>query len=167
MKSKKGKLFFTSVFLIVSLVFETATAFAAPRVMADGGVFDSEYYAETNPDVVAVFGTSESALYSHYKGWGEKEGRMPVDPALISYAASAAAGSGTSSDASETVSSESAVISSALLSYRITAMDVKTTKNSMIMKMDIELSNGQSYRIAFDMKKKNKGAGFSGEITEI
>lgn len=39
------------------------------------GLFDAKYYAAQNPDVVAVYGTSKSALYKHFKKYGMKEGR--------------------------------------------------------------------------------------------
>ena len=54
------------------------TAFAAPEVMPDGGVFDAEYYAQNNPDVVAAFGTDKELLYSHYVNCGKAEGRLPI-----------------------------------------------------------------------------------------
>ena len=56
------------------------TAFAAPEVMPDGGVFDAEYYAQNNPDVVAAFGTDKELLYSHYVNNGRAEGRLAVAP---------------------------------------------------------------------------------------
>lgn len=55
------------------------TAMAAPETMPDGGIFDAEYYAENNPDVVAVFGTDKNALYSHYVNFGRAEGRQPYE----------------------------------------------------------------------------------------
>lgn len=56
------------------------TAFAAPEVMPDGNVFDAEYYAQNNPDVVAAFGTDKELLYSHYVNNGRAEGRLAVAP---------------------------------------------------------------------------------------
>lgn len=53
------------------------TAFAAPETMPDGKVFDAEYYAQNNPDVVEAFGTSKKAMYRHYVIYGEGEGRLP------------------------------------------------------------------------------------------
>ena len=43
--------------------------------LSDGTLFDAEYYAQTNPDVVAVFGTNKDALYTHYVMFGKAEGR--------------------------------------------------------------------------------------------
>ena len=54
------------------------TAFAAPEVMPDGSMFDAEYYAQNNPDVVAAFGTDKELLYSHYVNCGKAEGRLAV-----------------------------------------------------------------------------------------
>jgi len=55
----------------------TITVLASPRTMPDGTVFDSEYYAQTNPDVAAACGTDENALYQHYLTYGKAEGRKP------------------------------------------------------------------------------------------
>lgn len=38
-------------------------------------LFDAAYYAEKNPDVVAVYGNTPGALYSHYVNCGIHEGR--------------------------------------------------------------------------------------------
>lgn len=48
---------------------------AAPQTMADGSTFDSEFYAQNNPDVVAVFGNDATSLYNHYVLCGKAEGR--------------------------------------------------------------------------------------------
>lgn len=67
--------------LTATIVFSNGlTAFAAPKTMPDGTVFDSEYYAENNPDVVAVFGTNADALYLHYITYGKNEGRLSCAP---------------------------------------------------------------------------------------
>ena len=57
-------------------------AFAAPKQMADGNVFDAEYYATNNSDVVAVVGAKEATLYKHYVEYGKREGRIPYADAL-------------------------------------------------------------------------------------
>lgn len=57
-----------------------STSWAAPEQMPDGTVFDAEYYAANNPDVVAVLGTDKTVLYTHYQTSGMKEGRLPYDP---------------------------------------------------------------------------------------
>jgi len=49
---------------------------AVEIVMPDGTVFDPVYYAQWNPDVVAVLGTSRFQLYKHYIEHGRAEGRV-------------------------------------------------------------------------------------------
>jgi uncharacterized protein YkwD len=49
--------------------------------MADGTIFDPDYYAKNNPDVVKVFGKKTSALYKHYTLYGKAEGRAPYEGA--------------------------------------------------------------------------------------
>lgn len=70
--------------LIAMLLGSSISVYAAPKTMPDGNVFDAEYYAQNNPDVVAALGTDEAALYQHYVNYGMAEGRLP-------YAADAAA----------------------------------------------------------------------------
>lgn len=67
-------------FLTAVMLQTSMTAFAAPKQMSDGTVFDAVYYADSNPDVKAVFGTNEQNLYMHYKMFGKNEGRLPVAP---------------------------------------------------------------------------------------
>jgi hypothetical protein len=43
-------------------------------------VFDADYYAQNNPDVVQALGTDANALYSHYVNFGKTEGRLPYAP---------------------------------------------------------------------------------------
>ena len=57
------------------------TVCAQPKTMPDGTVFDAEYYAQTNPDVVAVFGTDANKLYLHYTQYGKAEGRAATNAA--------------------------------------------------------------------------------------
>ncbi|MDE5820640.1 MAG: hypothetical protein K2I07_15170 [Lachnospiraceae bacterium] len=49
---------------------------AQTKVMPDGGVFDPAFYAAAYPDVVAVLGSNEAALYQHYVTCGRAEGRQ-------------------------------------------------------------------------------------------
>ena len=58
------------------------TVFASPVTMPDGGIFDPEYYALHNPDVVLTVGIDDNALYQHYKNFGIKEGRLGIDPTV-------------------------------------------------------------------------------------
>ena len=67
--------------LMMSMVAGSSlTVCAAPETMADGTVFDAEYYAQTYPDVVAAMGTDTNALYQHYVTYGKAEGRLAVNP---------------------------------------------------------------------------------------
>ena len=75
--------------IMFSLILSTAiflgtatTANAAPILMADGNFFDAQYYAQNNPDVVAVLGLNASVLYAHYTNHGMSEGRTPYDPSI-------------------------------------------------------------------------------------
>lgn len=65
-----------SLAIFILTLASSITVFAAPEVMPDGGVFDAEYYAQNNPDVVAAFGTDKELLYSHYVNCGQAEGRQ-------------------------------------------------------------------------------------------
>ena len=71
----KKKLSIVTLLTIVMTMCFGMTAFASPKTMPDGTVFDAEYYAKTYPDVTAVFGTDENALYQHYVTMGKAEGR--------------------------------------------------------------------------------------------
>ena len=53
---------------------------AAPMKYTDGNIFDPEYYAAHNPDVVAALGTDPDVLYRHYFMFGRQEGRAGYDP---------------------------------------------------------------------------------------
>lgn len=59
------------------------TAQAVPLTMSDGTVFDAAYYAEHNPDVVAVCGTDTAALFRHYRDYGRAEGRAPAEAGAV------------------------------------------------------------------------------------
>lgn len=60
------------------------TAYAQPKTMSDGTVFDAEFYANAYPDVVAVYGTDAQSLYCHYVDYGKSEGRTPVKEEMVS-----------------------------------------------------------------------------------
>ena len=74
----KKKLLFTLLLTIVMTMCFGMTAFASPKTMPDGTVFDAEYYAKTYPDVASAIGTDENALYQHYATMGKAEGRKPI-----------------------------------------------------------------------------------------
>lgn len=69
------KILFTTMAAIM-ILSNNLTAFAAPETMPDGTIFDAEYYAQNNPDVVAAYGTDKYALFNHYTSFGQAEGRM-------------------------------------------------------------------------------------------
>ena len=48
--------------------------------LKDMTLFDPAFYALTNPDVVAKYGTDPDALLWHYLQRGKKEGRPPIAP---------------------------------------------------------------------------------------
>ncbi|MBR2275258.1 MAG: hypothetical protein IJ873_04245, partial [Lachnospiraceae bacterium] len=79
MRSKK---IFTKLFaalLAVMLLFEPAafksTVYAAVIDYGNGIRFDAEYYAETYPELKALYGDDEAALLAHYLLAGTLEGR--------------------------------------------------------------------------------------------
>lgn len=57
---------------------------AAPKTMAGGTIFDAEFYASSNADVVQVLGNDEAVLYSHYVNYGKAEGRKPCADGAVS-----------------------------------------------------------------------------------
>lgn len=73
----KKKMIRSVALLITSVIIlsNSIVVFAAPKTMQDGTKFDAEYYADSNPDVVAALGRDEKKLYQHYVDYGKKEGR--------------------------------------------------------------------------------------------
>lgn len=67
---------FITILTVVAVASNSLTVFAALKTMPDGTVFDAEYYAKNNPDVVAVYGNNEDSLYQHYVDYGKNEGRL-------------------------------------------------------------------------------------------
>jgi len=68
----------TLMIFCISNIFCILPVNAQTKVMSDDFIFDADFYAEQNLDVVAVVGTDEYALYQHYNNAGEKEGRLAV-----------------------------------------------------------------------------------------
>jgi hypothetical protein len=66
--------------LAIVLGFSGMHAQAAPTKMADGTLFDAEWYAAAYPDVVAAFCNDPGVLYAHYVYFGKAEGRLPYAP---------------------------------------------------------------------------------------
>lgn len=81
MKRKLTKLL-SLILLNTVFISSNLSVNAAPVIMADGTLFDAEYYAQTNPDVVGVLGNDADVLYNHYMNNGKTEGRAPYNPAL-------------------------------------------------------------------------------------
>lgn len=73
--------------MAATILSSSITVCAAPQYMADGAVFDPEYYLEQNPDVAGwPLGTSADALYTHYTTYGASEGRKPYNAAALNLA---------------------------------------------------------------------------------
>lgn len=78
---KKALLSFSAALIALVAVFGASFSVqAAPVTMPDGTVFDAEYYAASNPDVVAAFGNNSDIMYVHYVLFGKAEGRLAVAP---------------------------------------------------------------------------------------
>lgn len=76
----------------VSISSLSITTLAAPVVMPDGSLFDAEFYASNNPDVVAAYGSNNAdSMYEHYINFGKKEGRLPYAGAKVNAPAPALA----------------------------------------------------------------------------
>ena len=60
-------------FLALAMAMMMVSSLAMPVHAAEG--FDADWYAEHNPDVAAVCGGNEEALYNHYVSYGIYEGR--------------------------------------------------------------------------------------------
>lgn len=96
--------------------------FAAPRTMSDGGIFDPEYYAASNPDVTAALGTDANTLYNHYLQYGKNEGRKPYadyNPAATNPAAATAPGPVISSSSGSTFTVGSYTIAKAYTNSKL------------------------------------------------
>lgn len=84
---KKNNIFKLAAAFVLGFVMMAGMSmesYAAPKQMPDGNVFDAQFYAETYPDVAAVYGTDETMLYNHYLLCGKAEGRLPYAPAASS-----------------------------------------------------------------------------------
>ena len=59
-----------TMLLVMSMMFEGGiTAYATPARMEDGTLFDSDYYAETYPDLMAAYGRDTKKLIQWRKHW--------------------------------------------------------------------------------------------------
>lgn len=71
----KKKLIILATAMTLALSFNI-TVCAQPETMPDGTEFDAEFYAQTYPDVAAVYGNNANMLYQHYVQYGKAEGRL-------------------------------------------------------------------------------------------
>lgn len=79
----KKKNILALIIAAVTLFGSSTTALAAPEAVPGTDlIFDAEYYAANNPDVVAILGTDANALLQHYISFGASEGRLPYAPSL-------------------------------------------------------------------------------------
>ncbi len=88
-KGRMRRSLLSALLVAVMLIGNCMVVSAAPQTMPDGTVFDAEYYAQSNPDVVAVFGADANTLYQHYVNFGRAEGRLPYAGATASVTPSA------------------------------------------------------------------------------
>ena len=85
-RTKVTRLFFAACVLAIGLALTPVTVVNADELEQTTQApvevaqtidesFDAVYYANQNPDVVAIFGTDAQTLYSHYVNFGKAEGR--------------------------------------------------------------------------------------------
>ena len=72
------KKFAAFIMAMAMVVGSGMTVHASPVRMSDGTLFDSDYYAETYPDLMQVYGRDRQKLYQHYKNIGKAEGRVSL-----------------------------------------------------------------------------------------
>ncbi|MGN1024529.1 MAG: serine hydrolase [Lachnospiraceae bacterium] len=49
-------------------------------LLADGTLFDADYYRAQNPDIAARSGDTDAGLIHHFENAGQAEGRLPASP---------------------------------------------------------------------------------------
>ena len=81
-KLRNKTLFLTAAILIMAFGWNMMIC-AKPATMPDGTVFDAEFYAQTYPDVAAVYGNDVALLYQHYVLYGKAEGRIASAPEIL------------------------------------------------------------------------------------
>lgn len=72
---------FVAGLLMSIMVLGSAMTVSAQVQNFDGVMFDPEYYANMNPDVLAAVGYNPELLFAHYVNFGAAEGRAAFDPA--------------------------------------------------------------------------------------
>ena len=76
------KKFIIAIIGVMTIISVPIKVLAAPEVINVNGtdiIFDSDYYAANNLDVVAVLGTDKNVLLQHYIAFGQYEGRVPYE----------------------------------------------------------------------------------------
>lgn len=66
--------------LMIVIVFSSGlsvSAFAKPKIMSDGQLFDAEYFAKNNPEAAKVLRYNEKLLYEYYINYGKALGKLP------------------------------------------------------------------------------------------
>lgn len=81
--TNRKKWLIMAVVLVCLIIPRELITYAAPETMPDGTIFDAEYYAANNPDVVAAVGNDPAVLYQHYQLCGKAEGRLPYAAAAV------------------------------------------------------------------------------------
>ncbi len=72
------KRFVIMALTVIMALMTSIKVFAAPEIVHVNDtdiIFDSDYYASNNLDIVAEFGTDRDALLHHYITYGQYEGR--------------------------------------------------------------------------------------------
>lgn len=76
---KKLRNIITMICAGILLFSYSNVAYAKTVQLADGTVFDSDFYANTYPDLLNAFGYDYDLLLNHYLTYGVKEGRISSD----------------------------------------------------------------------------------------
>ncbi len=79
----KKKMMMTLLTLGMMVFGSSMTAEATPARMPDGVLFDSDYYVESNPDLMPIYGRDTRLLYQHYVTCGKAEGRAPLSDEFV------------------------------------------------------------------------------------
>lgn len=79
----KKKIMMTLLAVGVMFLGGRMTAEATPARMPDGVLFDSDYYAESNEDLMRAFGRDTKLLYQHYVTYGKAEGRKALPDEFV------------------------------------------------------------------------------------
>ena len=80
---KMGKKVMAAAMAAAIMAGSGMTAEATPARMADGTLFDSDYYVESNPDLMPIYGRDTGLLYQHYVRFGKAEGRAPLSAEFV------------------------------------------------------------------------------------